>query len=195
MIPVHPLNNFAFGSKDPHTEDENTVVARLERLKKEFVENEKSPRRSVEAVLLCHDHGHLHILLFQVAGSYFRLPGDNLRKGEDSKTGLQRILHELLGTPISSAESWNVVEKIATWYRPNFDTFMYPYLPAHIKMPKEIKEIFMVELPAKKVFGVPKNWRLIALPLMEMYDNQQKYGPIISSIPHLVSRYDYDFIN
>lgn len=36
---------------------------------------------------------------------------------------------------------------------------------------------------------VPGNMRLVAVPFYELYDNMARYGPVISSIPHLLSRY------
>lgn len=36
---------------------------------------------------------------------------------------------------------------------------------------------------------VPKNMRLVAVPLFEIYDNISRYGPVISSIPALLSRF------
>ena len=38
---------------------------------------------------------------------------------------------------------------------------------------------------------IPKNLRLVAVPLFEIYDNPQKYGPIIASIPQLLSRFQF----
>ena len=35
---------------------------------------------------------------------------------------------------------------------------------------------------------VPKNLKLLAVPLFELYDNMNRYGPIISAIPHLLGR-------
>lgn len=36
---------------------------------------------------------------------------------------------------------------------------------------------------------VPRNMRLVAVPLYELYDNFARYGPVISSIPVLLSRF------
>lgn len=38
---------------------------------------------------------------------------------------------------------------------------------------------------------IPKNMRLVAVPLFEVYDNPQRYGPIIASIPQLLSRFQF----
>lgn len=38
-------------------------------------------------------------------------------------------------------------------------------------------------------FAVPKNYKLVAGPLVELYDNSQGYGPIISSLPQALCRY------
>ena len=40
-------------------------------------------RRSVEAVLLVHEHHHPHVLLLQVGSTFFKLPGGRLRPGEN----------------------------------------------------------------------------------------------------------------
>lgn len=37
--------------------------------------------------------------------------------------------------------------------------------------------------------------KLLAVPLFELYDNTQRYGPQLSAIPHLLSRYNFEFIN
>lgn len=42
-------------------------------------------RRSVEAVLLVHEHHHPHVLLLQVGHAFFKLPGGRLRPGENGK--------------------------------------------------------------------------------------------------------------
>ena len=36
---------------------------------------------------------------------------------------------------------------------------------------------------------MPKNMKLLAIPLFELYDNAARYGPQLSAIPHLLSRY------
>lgn len=89
----------------------------------------------------------------------------------------------------------------------------YPFIPAHITKPKECKKLFVVQMPEKsrflkffaffpllmlpstpsEVLAVPKNMKLLAIPLFELYDNAARYGPQLSAIPHLLSRYDvYD---
>lgn len=37
--------------------------------------------------------------------------------------------------------------------------------------------------------------KLLAVPLFELYDNTARYGPQLSAIPHLLSRYDFEFVN
>lgn len=39
-----------------------------------------------------------------------------------------------------------------------------------------------------EVLAVPKNMKLLAIPLFELYDNAARYGPQLSAIPHLLSR-------
>ena len=44
-------------------------------------------------------------------------------------------------------------------------------------------------------WSVPKNMKLLAVPLFELYDNTARYGPQLSAIPHLLSRYNFEFID
>jgi len=37
--------------------------------------------------------------------------------------------------------------------------------------------------------------KLLAVPLFELYDNAQRYGPQLSAIPHLLSRYNFEFVD
>jgi len=46
-------------------------------------------------------------------------------------------------------------------------------------------------MPERKVLAVPKNMKLLAIPLFELYDNAARYGPQLSAIPRLLSRYNF----
>lgn len=37
--------------------------------------------------------------------------------------------------------------------------------------------------------------KLLAVPLFELYDNTQRYGPQLSAIPHYLSRYRWEFVD
>ena len=55
-------------------------------------------RRSVEAVLLVHEHGLPHVLLLQLGTTFFKIPGGEIGPGEDEIDGLKRILADTLGS-------------------------------------------------------------------------------------------------
>lgn len=40
---------------------------------------------------------------------------------------------------------------------------------------------------------MPKNMKLLAVPLFELYDNSGRYGAQLSTIPHLLSRFDFKY--
>lgn len=42
-----------------------------------------------------------------------------------------------------------------------------------------------------EVFAVPRNMKLLAIPVFELYDNSGRYGPQLAAIPHLLSRYNF----
>jgi cleavage and polyadenylation specificity factor subunit 5 len=91
---------------------------------------------------------------------------------------------------------------------------MYPFIPAHVTRPKECKKLYFIQLPRSstsaipqtlnlllitgddsEVLSVPKNMKLLAVPLFELYDNTARYGPQLSAIPHLLSRYNFEFVD
>jgi Nucleotide hydrolase len=105
--------------------------------------------------------------------------------------GLQRKMMTTLAPEAEHLKpEWRIGEVLGTYYRPNFENIMYPYCPAHIERPKEIRRLYLVQLPEKCFLAVPKNYRLVAVPLFEIYDHMQRYGPVISAIPQLLSRFN-----
>ncbi|CAG0890513.1 unnamed protein product [Cyprideis torosa] len=186
---LYPLTNYTFGTKDHVREKDLSVNARFQRMREEYPK--VGVRKSVEGVLLVHEHDLPHVLLLQCGSSFFKLPGGEVDPGEDELDALKRYLTFHLGRTDGVAQEWNVDECIGNWWRPNFENHQYPYVPAHVTKPKEHKRIFVVTLPEKALFAVPRNYKLVAAPLFELYENSQGYGPLISSLPQAVSRFDF----
>jgi cleavage and polyadenylation specificity factor subunit 5 len=49
---------------------------------------------------------------------------------------------------------WQIADCLAAFYRPNFETLLYPYCPTHIERPKEVKKLFLVNLPERAFLTV-----------------------------------------
>lgn len=191
-ITLHPLSNYTFGTKDALFEKDPSVPARFQRMRDEFARI--GMRRSVEGVLLVHEHRLPHVLLLQLGTTFFKLPGGELQAGEDDVDGLKRLMFETLGKKDGSKDDWLIGENISNWWRPNFEPPQYPYVPPHVTEPKEHKRLFLITLPEHALFAVPKNYKLVAAPLFELYDNAQGYGPIISSLPQAMSRFNLSYV-
>jgi hypothetical protein len=67
----YPLTNYTFGTKEPLFEKDPSVPARFQRMRDEF--EKIGMRRSVEGVLLVHEHGLPHVLLLQLGTTFFKL--------------------------------------------------------------------------------------------------------------------------
>ncbi|PWA39705.1 pre-mRNA cleavage factor Im 25 kDa subunit 2 [Artemisia annua] len=117
------------------------------------------------------EHNHPHILLLQIGNTFCKLPGGRLKPGEKRK-----LTSKLAANSTGLQPDWQIGECVAVWWRPNFETIMYPYCPPHMTKTKEY-------------FAVPKILKLLAVPLFELYDNVQRYGPVISTIPQQLSRF------
>ena len=105
--------------------------------------------------------------------------------------GLKRLITEISGGQDAVLQDWVFDDCIGNWCRPNFEPPQYPYIPAHNTKPKEHKKLFLVQLQEKALFAVPKNYKLVAAPLFELCNNAPGYGPIISSLPQLLSRVNF----
>ncbi|XP_078609437.1 cleavage and polyadenylation specificity factor subunit 5-like isoform X4 [Branchiostoma floridae x Branchiostoma japonicum] len=146
-INLYPLTNYTFGTKEPLYEKDSSVQARFQRMREEF--DKIGMRRSVEGVLLVHEHGLPHVLLLQLGTTFFKLPGGELNVGEDEVDGLKRLMNEILGRQDGVQQDWVIEDCIGNWWRPNFEPPQYPYIPAHITKPKEHKRLFLVQLAEK----------------------------------------------
>ncbi|ETN80152.1 cleavage and polyadenylation specificity factor subunit 5 family protein [Necator americanus] len=196
-IPLHrsinlfPLSNYTFGTKDAQSERDHSV----------------GMRRSVDAVLIVHEHSLPHILLLQIGSTFFKLPGGELEVGEEETDGMKRLLDLTLGRTDGVKNEWKIEiivffcvcvpsvvviqDEVGNWWRPNFDPPRYPYIPAHVTKPKEHTKLLLVQMPEKAMFAVPKNYKLVAAPLFELYDNAAAYGPLIASLPMALSRFNF----
>jgi cleavage and polyadenylation specificity factor subunit 5 len=138
------------------------VLSRLNRLQEHY--EKYGMRRSCEAILVVHEHNHPHVLMLQIANAFFKLPGDYVLPHEEEVSGFQSRLTERLSPPLGSTiathlvgeteESpfeWKIHDCVAQWWRPNFETFMYPFIPAHVTRPKECKKMYLIQLPKKSM--------------------------------------------
>ena len=77
QINLYPLTNYTFGTKDPLFEKDPSVPARFQRMRDEF--DKFGMRRTVDGVLLVHEHGLPHVLLLQLGTTFFKLPGKGMK--------------------------------------------------------------------------------------------------------------------
>ena len=126
--------------------------------------------------------------------TFFKLPAGELEDGENDHDGMKRIVNNVLGRTDEVQTDWQVADVVSNWWRPNFEAPQYPYIPAHCTRPKEHKRLFLIQLPEKALFSVPRNYKLVAAPLFELFDNAAGYGPVISSLPQCLSRFDFVYM-
>lgn len=74
---------------------DSSMGENLERLKREYEVN--GQRKTVEAVILVHEHKTPHLLLLQVTPTLFLLPGGEKDVGEDELDCLRRYLFQVCG--------------------------------------------------------------------------------------------------
>ncbi|KAK2645293.1 hypothetical protein Ddye_020488 [Dipteronia dyeriana] len=194
VVDIYPLSNYYFGSKDAIPFKDETLADRLLRMKSNYVVH--GLRTCVEAVILVELFKHPHLLLLQIRNSIFKLPGGRLRPGESDIDGLKRKLTRKLSLNGDGNEiGWEVGECLGMWWKPDFETLLFPYLPPNVKQPKECTKLFLVKLPVSRKFIVPKNLKLLAVPLCQIHENHKTYGPIIPGVPQLLSKFAFNIID
>ena len=96
---------------------------------------------------------HLDRSLGPFSVDEFCSPGDYLKAGDDEIEGFKTRLSDRLapvGTRASGEgtnDDWQIGDTLAQWWRPNFETFMYPFIPPHVTRPKECKKLYFIQLP------------------------------------------------
>ncbi|KAK3121645.1 hypothetical protein QOZ80_8BG0657870 [Eleusine coracana subsp. coracana] len=196
-VEIYPLSRYYFGAKDAPRAVE-TPADRALRLKANFAAH--GLRTSVHGVLLVELFDHPHVLLLQVRNSSFVLPGGRLRPGEEDVQGLKRKLSSKLSVvsdgegATGDVDDWQVGECIGMWWRSEFGAVPFPYMPPSFRTPKECIKLFLIRLPMSRRFVVPRNMKLLAVPLSQIHGNAQVYGPIISGIPNLLSKFSFNVI-
>ncbi|PSS20790.1 Cleavage/polyadenylation specificity factor subunit 5 protein [Actinidia chinensis var. chinensis] len=138
---------------------------------------------------------HPHVLLLQIHNCVFKLPGGRLRPGESDIDGLKRkLVRKLSVNEEGSGLDWEVRESLGMWWRSDFENLLYPYLAPNVKKPKECIKLFLVKLPASQSFIVPRNLKLLAVLLCQIHEDHKTYGPIISGVPQLLSKFSFNVI-
>ncbi|CAL5006541.1 unnamed protein product [Urochloa decumbens] len=200
-VEIYPLSRYYFGAKDAAAAPRGveTAADRALRLKANFAAH--GLRTSVHGVLLVELFDHPHVLLLQVRNSSFVLPGGRLRPGEEDVQGLKRKLSSKLSivddgeADAEDEDDWQVGECIGMWWRSEFEAIPFPYMPPNFRTPKECIKLFLIRLPMSRQFIVPRNMKLLAVPLSQIHNNAQVYGPVISGIPNLLSKFSLNVIS
>uniref|UniRef100_A0ACD5Y8T4 Uncharacterized protein n=1 Tax=Avena sativa TaxID=4498 RepID=A0ACD5Y8T4_AVESA len=137
VVEIYPLSRYYFGAKDarPRPAVCETAADRALRLKANFAAH--GLRTCVHGVLLVELSGHPHVLLLQVRNSSFLLPGGRLGPAEQDIQGLKRKLSsKLSGADPNEDHDWQIGECIGMWWRSDFETPPFPYLPPNARAPK-----------------------------------------------------------
>lgn len=193
VLDIYPLSSYYFGSKEAIPSKDETLADRLLRLKSNY--SAHGLRTCVEAVILVELFKHPHLLLLQVRNSIFKLPGGRLRPREPEIDGLKRKLsRKLSANENHDGMDWEVGECLGMWWRPDFETLLYPYLSPNVKKPKECTKLYLVKLPESRKFIVPKNLKLLAVPICQVHENHKTYGSVISGVPQLLSKFSFNII-
>lgn len=195
-LSLYPMANYQLRDRPATAGGKVVLSAKAQEIRLRKRHASEGLQRHVGAVILVHRHRHPHLLLRQCESGW-RLPGGRLRPGEGEVAGLKRQLAKKLAATVDNtvpprAVAWEVTELLSKWWRPSFEPCVFPYLPAHVTKPKECVKLFVVKLPERCSIWPKVSSPVRAVPLMDVYGNEATYGPIIASIPHLLSRYEWN---
>eukprot|EP00916_Digyalum_oweni_P014982 GHVL01024477.1.p1 GENE.GHVL01024477.1~~GHVL01024477.1.p1 ORF type:complete len:131 (+),score=0.14 GHVL01024477.1:398-790(+) len=78
---------------------------------------------------------------------------------------------------------------VATWWRVNFDQHLYPYLPPHVSRPKEMQKHYVVRIPPQCSFALKEGWKLVCVPLFELFAESQLAHPYETSFSRITGNH------
>ncbi|KAL9642193.1 hypothetical protein ABK040_007195 [Willaertia magna] len=196
-IDLFPDSCYSYIKKNSQLEKDKSVPERMQRLENNY--QLYGMKRTVEAAITVHIRGHPHVLLLRIGNQlkgFYKLPGGRCRQGETEEECLRRKLTKRLSPDDQNTPKpeWIVHGVVSVWFRPNFETLFYPYCPPHITKPKERKFIYLVTVSPNSVIAHPKNYEFIPVPLFDLYENSKKFGPIISSLPQVISKFKFNYV-
>lgn len=186
---LHKASDYQFGHSTEEEEKDTPKVPPMEKLRRKF--SAEGTVKAVRCIILVHEHNHPNIMLLRNRETNeIAIPGGRLIAGEDDETGIHRILQKKLFPLNSDIE---IGEHVATWFRPQFSEYMYPYLPAHITTPKEIEKWYVVSLPkGSKLRSQAKN-EPVFLPFYQINGNPDWQGKPLGEVPVIMSRFDFRY--
>ncbi|ELP92125.1 Cleavage and polyadenylation specificity factor subunit, putative [Entamoeba invadens IP1] len=160
---------------------------------REFVEKNHVSRVCVYGVILVNNMGFPCLLTLQpskgsTATAESQLIGGKLKVGEDDPVeGLKRKMRDKLN--LEYGIHYDIGELLGVFYRINYDKYLYPYIPPHVTLPKEIIKVYMIHMKESCKFGVLDSVSLNSLPLYDLLNNTDLFDVVLCNIPTLISRY------
>lgn len=112
----------------------------------------------------------------------------NPKQSTDIDALKRKLAKQLSPDDASLCHPWEVGEVVGAWWRTGWDSGLLPYVPAHVTRPKEAVRLFFVALPERGFFAVPRDRRLVAVPLFELHENPGRYGAMLAAVPAMLSR-------
>ena len=151
-------------------------------------------RRTIHLVLMSHGNGIPHVLVLRSLShrNKWGLVKCEAEQGISDLDAINATLKRcLLKSETTDVCQWTVgTECIAQFWRPEFDEFIYPYLPAHVSRPKEQLKMFIVLLPPRCVVKVVPDSALEVVPLSEIEKGGiAGFGSLLGAVPALISRF------
>ncbi|KAH0868081.1 hypothetical protein HID58_075103 [Brassica napus] len=107
---------------------------------------------------------HPHVLLLQYRNSIFKLPGGRLRPGESDIEGLKRKLASKLSVNENVLVSGLEVRTMDSCLQ---------YCSIFFFSVQECLKLFLGRLALHQQFFVPKNFKLLAVPLSQIHENEK----------------------
>ncbi len=188
----YSLGNYTFG-KGRHASAKSQRTFRERMYDRKARYETDGCRVTVQAVLVAHVDGVAHVLVLRKRQDkdkeVFGLPQTRVRTGEDAVKSLGRCLNKT----VSKEQSWTVLAQIGKFTRPEFNDYVYPYELPHVSHPKETISFFLVQMEPFTAFTVSQSAVMVAIPLMQLYKADNKYGDIVAALPLFLSRFGFVF--
>lgn len=186
VLALHKISGINLGAINDLEEADDQSINDIEKLRRLFAE--EGTIKSIRIILLAHDHNiPTVILLRHLITGKVTLPGGKVNNGENEEFAIRRIL----STEFIIDREYDIVDHVATWYRPQFSEYLYPYMSAHVSTPKEIEKWYFVSIQEGSMIRIRTQHQPFVLSFQQIHNNIEFQEQTISFLPSIMSKFDF----
>ena len=174
---IYGIENYKIDKRPVKVKKEEKPFEQQMTKLREINESTHLPKKSVYGVILIHQNNFPHLFIYQKQSKQnvkenIQLVGGKINNGEEPIEGLKRKMKKQLN--VDDLKHYQIGELLGTFYRINYSSNLYPYLPSHVHSPKEIISLYMIHINESCNFKIAEGDDISSIPFFNLYNNTRR---------------------